>query len=130
MLPPTLKGKREGVNVAPVSVEIKIWPLFGSQEFVYIPVALGKKSQTNTCNNVCIVYLPSKGDSAEQDQLQVHLLPSSSSAHYRRNQGEESMSRRNLVYRHHRYLFGRKQGPFNEEKSQKVSIVTKSKLTF
>ena len=39
MLPPTLKGKGEGAQVDPVSVEIKIWPLFGSQELVYIPVA-------------------------------------------------------------------------------------------
>lgn len=35
----TLKGRTDGVNVAPWSVEIKICPLLGSHEFVYIPVA-------------------------------------------------------------------------------------------
>jgi len=38
ILPPTLNGNFDAVNVVPVSVEISICPLL-SHEFVYIPVA-------------------------------------------------------------------------------------------
>lgn len=39
ILPPTLKGKGDGVKVEPWSVDMRICPLLGSQLLVYIPVA-------------------------------------------------------------------------------------------
>ncbi len=48
MFPPTLKGKAEGVNVLPWSVEIKMCPLLGSQLFVYMPVAYNATNELRT----------------------------------------------------------------------------------
>ena len=39
MLPPTLNGRGMVVNEAPWLVDLRMAPLFGSQEFVYIPTA-------------------------------------------------------------------------------------------
>lgn len=39
MFPPTLNGSFETLKEAPRSPEMRICPLLGSQEFVYIPVA-------------------------------------------------------------------------------------------
>ncbi len=39
MLPPSLNGRGEVCQVAPLSPERRIAPLFGSQELVYIPAA-------------------------------------------------------------------------------------------
>lgn len=55
MFPPTLKGNADGVNVAPVSVEIRICPLLGSHELVYIPVAYEDRIRVGVSDNEKII---------------------------------------------------------------------------